>query len=122
MSDTRLYRAVTIEISFVTAWYKSVTVDFDCRCLLLGGISQATASCDDTVLSKAQYVGMVRDGGARLEPRFAILTCIARYGRYIPVCQVIATRTARYRAVPPATRQFRQKSIVDGRFRLSTAD
>ncbi|RWV88738.1 hypothetical protein GW17_00049154 [Ensete ventricosum] len=32
--------------------------------------------------------------------RFAISTCTARYGRYIPVRQVTGTRTARYRAVP----------------------
>ncbi|RWW31453.1 hypothetical protein GW17_00003918 [Ensete ventricosum] len=30
-------------------------------------------------------------------PRFAIPTCIARYVRYILVCQVTGTRTARYR-------------------------
>ncbi|RRT73002.1 hypothetical protein B296_00014619 [Ensete ventricosum] len=33
-------------------------------------------------------------------PRFAISTCTARYGRYIPVRQVTGTRIARYRAVP----------------------
>ncbi|RZS27702.1 hypothetical protein BHM03_00061224, partial [Ensete ventricosum] len=32
---------------------------------------------------------------------FAISTCTARIGRYIPVRQVTDTRTARYRAVPP---------------------
>ncbi|RWV84180.1 hypothetical protein GW17_00054125 [Ensete ventricosum] len=32
--------------------------------------------------------------------RFAISTCTAQYGRYIPVRQVIGTRTARYRAIP----------------------
>ncbi|RZS19142.1 hypothetical protein BHM03_00051474, partial [Ensete ventricosum] len=31
---------------------------------------------------------------------FAISTCTARYGRYIPVRQVTGTWTARYRAVP----------------------
>ncbi|RWW19063.1 hypothetical protein GW17_00016911 [Ensete ventricosum] len=38
--------------------------------------------------------------GYMMKPRFAILTCIARYGRYIPVRQVTGTWTARYRAVP----------------------
>ncbi|RZS01600.1 hypothetical protein BHM03_00031472 [Ensete ventricosum] len=104
MSDTRLYRAVTIEISFVTAWYKSVTVDFDCRCLLLGGISQATASCDDTVLSKAQYVGMVRDGGARLEPRPPVI------GRF----RQLSGGSASYQAVPPKIDRRRSISVVDG--------
>ncbi|RRT57514.1 hypothetical protein B296_00016317, partial [Ensete ventricosum] len=36
-----------------------------------------------------------------LEPRFAISTFTAGYGRYIPVRQVVGTRTARYQAVPP---------------------
>ncbi|RWW67781.1 hypothetical protein BHE74_00024743 [Ensete ventricosum] len=36
-----------------------------------------------------------------LETRFAISICTARYGWYISVCQVIGTRTARYRVVPP---------------------
>ncbi|RWW09121.1 hypothetical protein GW17_00027406, partial [Ensete ventricosum] len=35
--------------------------------------------------------------------------------RYIPVRQLIGTRTGRYRAVP-------LRSTVDGRFRLSTID
>ncbi|RWW54978.1 hypothetical protein BHE74_00038411, partial [Ensete ventricosum] len=35
-----------------------------------------------------------------LIPRFVISTYTARYGRYIPVCQVTGTWTARYRAVP----------------------
>ncbi|RWW38217.1 hypothetical protein BHE74_00056565, partial [Ensete ventricosum] len=35
-----------------------------------------------------------------LMQKFAISTCTARYGRYIPVRQVTGTRTARYRAVP----------------------
>ncbi|RZS01023.1 hypothetical protein BHM03_00030824, partial [Ensete ventricosum] len=38
-----LYRAVTVGISIVTTWYKSVTVNFDRRHLLWGDISQATA-------------------------------------------------------------------------------
>ncbi|RWW30996.1 hypothetical protein GW17_00004402 [Ensete ventricosum] len=36
-----------------------------------------------------------------IETAFAILTCTARYGRYISVRQVTDTRTAHYRAVPP---------------------
>ncbi|RWW80717.1 hypothetical protein BHE74_00010934 [Ensete ventricosum] len=35
-----------------------------------------------------------------LQPRFAISIFTVRYGRYIPVRQVVGTRTARYRAVP----------------------
>ncbi|RWV97977.1 hypothetical protein GW17_00039200 [Ensete ventricosum] len=38
--------------------------------------------------------------GLDFQTRFAISTCTARYGRYIPVRQVTGTRTARYRAVP----------------------
>ncbi|RZS14619.1 hypothetical protein BHM03_00046329 [Ensete ventricosum] len=36
-----------------------------------------------------------------LQARFAISTCTARYGRYIPVRQVASTRITRYRMVPP---------------------
>ncbi|RRT61184.1 hypothetical protein B296_00027720, partial [Ensete ventricosum] len=36
-----------------------------------------------------------------LQARFAILTCTARYGRYIPDRQVASTRITRYRMVPP---------------------
>ncbi|RZS17504.1 hypothetical protein BHM03_00049654 [Ensete ventricosum] len=36
-----------------------------------------------------------------LKARFAISTCTARYGWYIPVRQVVGTRTVRYWAVPP---------------------
>ncbi|RWW22688.1 hypothetical protein GW17_00013102 [Ensete ventricosum] len=59
--------------------------------------------------------------------RFAISTCIARYGQYILVRQVTDTRTVGYRAVPSKIdRQrsisaigdrLREKSIVDGRLR-----
>ncbi|RWV83418.1 hypothetical protein GW17_00054978 [Ensete ventricosum] len=45
------------------------------------------------------------------EARFAISTCIARYGGYIPVRQVTGTRTARYRAVP--SKIDRRRSIEE---------
>ncbi|RWW14552.1 hypothetical protein GW17_00021663 [Ensete ventricosum] len=44
------------------------------------------------------------------QPRFSIPIYIAHTRWYVPVRQVIGTRTARYRAVPP-------KSIVGGRLR-----
>ncbi|RWW03495.1 hypothetical protein GW17_00033352 [Ensete ventricosum] len=47
-------------------------------------------------------------------PRFAISTFI---GRYIPVRQVVGTRTARYRAVPPKIDHRRSISIVDSRLK-----
>ncbi|RWW34018.1 hypothetical protein BHE74_00036504 [Ensete ventricosum] len=46
-----------------------------------------------------------------IRPKFAISTCIARYGRYIPVRQVTGMRTGRYRAVPPKI--DRRRSIVE---------
>ncbi|RWW38944.1 hypothetical protein BHE74_00055770, partial [Ensete ventricosum] len=59
--------------------------------------------------------------------RFAISTCIARYGRYLLVRQVASTRTVRYRAVPlkidrrwsisAVSGQLREKSTADGRLR-----
>ncbi|RZS04478.1 hypothetical protein BHM03_00034834 [Ensete ventricosum] len=54
-----------------------------------------------------------------LYPRFAILTFTARYGRYIPVCQVAGTRTARYRVVPP---KFDRQRSIEGRNRPSAVD
>ncbi|RRT55501.1 hypothetical protein B296_00034734, partial [Ensete ventricosum] len=39
----------------------------------------------------------------------------ARYGRYIPVCQVAGTRTARYQAIPPKIDRWRLISAVGGR-------
>ncbi|RZR82117.1 hypothetical protein BHM03_00008470 [Ensete ventricosum] len=50
----------------------------------------------------------------QLSVRFAISTFTARY---IPVRQVAGTRIARYRAVPPATERFRQKSTVGDRLK-----
>ncbi|RWW01664.1 hypothetical protein GW17_00035283 [Ensete ventricosum] len=41
--------------------------------------------------------------------RFAISTCTARYGRYIPIRQVTGTWTASYQTVPPKI--DRQRSI-----------
>ncbi|RZS16056.1 hypothetical protein BHM03_00048020, partial [Ensete ventricosum] len=52
-----------------------------------------------------------------MESRFAISTCTARYGRFIPVRQVAGTRTARYRAVPPKIDRRRSISAVGGRLR-----
>ncbi|RWV93965.1 hypothetical protein GW17_00043542 [Ensete ventricosum] len=49
---------------------------------------------------------------------FAISTCTARYGRYISVCQVTGTRTARYRAVPPKIDLRRQTEEEIDRRRL----
>ncbi|RZS19984.1 hypothetical protein BHM03_00052448 [Ensete ventricosum] len=40
-SDTGLYWVVMVEISTITAWYRSVTIDFDRCCPLSGGISLA---------------------------------------------------------------------------------
>ncbi|RWW06169.1 hypothetical protein GW17_00030519 [Ensete ventricosum] len=55
--------------------------------------------------------------------RFAISTCIARYGRYILVRQVAGTRTVRYRAVPLKIDRRRSISAVGGQLReKSTAD
>ncbi|RWW51264.1 hypothetical protein BHE74_00042405 [Ensete ventricosum] len=44
-------------------------------------------------------------------PGFAISTYTARYGRYIPVCQVTGTWTARYRAVPP---KIVRRRLIEG--------
>ncbi|RRT55323.1 hypothetical protein B296_00048523 [Ensete ventricosum] len=44
-----------------------------------------------------------------MKPRFAISTCTARYGWYIPVRQVTGTRTARYRMV--SSKIDRRRSI-----------
>ncbi|RZR75035.1 hypothetical protein BHM03_00048336, partial [Ensete ventricosum] len=46
---------------------------------------------------------------------FSISICTARYGRYVSVCHIIGTLTARYRAVP-------LKSTVGGRFQPSAVD
>ncbi|RRT59672.1 hypothetical protein B296_00045647 [Ensete ventricosum] len=46
--------------------------------------------------------------------RFAISTCTARYGRYIPVRQVTSTRTARYWTVPSKIDRRRSISVVAG--------
>ncbi|RWW39216.1 hypothetical protein BHE74_00055473 [Ensete ventricosum] len=46
--------------------------------------------------------------------RFTISTFTAWYGRYIPVRQVVGTRTARYRAVPPKIGRWRS---IEGRNR-----
>ncbi|RWW86158.1 hypothetical protein BHE74_00005079 [Ensete ventricosum] len=47
--------------------------------------------------------------------RFAISTCTARYGRYISVCQVTGTRTARYWAVPPKLAiDFDRRQPIEG--------
>ncbi|RWV83402.1 hypothetical protein GW17_00054993 [Ensete ventricosum] len=50
-------------------------------------------------------------------PRFAISIFIARYERYIPVRQVVGTRTARYRAVPPKIDRRQSISVVGGRLK-----
>ncbi|RWW36496.1 hypothetical protein BHE74_00058483, partial [Ensete ventricosum] len=49
--------------------------------------------------------------------RFAILTCTAQYGRYIPVRQVTGMRTARYRAVPSKIDHRRSISVIGGRLK-----
>ncbi|RRT48902.1 hypothetical protein B296_00052734, partial [Ensete ventricosum] len=49
--------------------------------------------------------------------RFVISTCTARYERYIPVRQVVGTRTARYQAVPPKIDRRRSISVVGDRLR-----
>ncbi|RWV99577.1 hypothetical protein GW17_00037512 [Ensete ventricosum] len=46
---------------------------------------------------------------------FSISICTARYGRYVSVCHIIGTLTARYRAVP-------LKSTIGGRFQPSAVD
>ncbi|RRT47094.1 hypothetical protein B296_00053966, partial [Ensete ventricosum] len=51
------------------------------------------------------------------EARFAILTFTVRYGQYIPVRQVVGTRTIRYREVPPKIDRRRSISAVGGRLR-----
>ncbi|RWW02889.1 hypothetical protein GW17_00033998 [Ensete ventricosum] len=66
--------------------------------------------------------------GHVVEFRFAISTYIARYGWYIPVRQVVGTRTACYRVVPSkidrrwsisaVSGRLREKPTVSGRFRL----
>ncbi|RZS15206.1 hypothetical protein BHM03_00047014 [Ensete ventricosum] len=50
-------------------------------------------------------------------PRFANSTCTVRYGRYIPVHQVIGTRTARYLVVPSKINHRRSTLAVGGRLR-----
>ncbi|RWW04485.1 hypothetical protein GW17_00032285 [Ensete ventricosum] len=45
-----------------------------------------------------------------VQARFAISTCTARYGRYIPIRQVTGTRTVRYQAVP--SKIDRQRPIL----------
>ncbi|RRT62797.1 hypothetical protein B296_00003973 [Ensete ventricosum] len=52
-----------------------------------------------------------------IHTRFIISTCTTQYGRYIPVCHVAGTRTARYRAVPPKIDCRQSISTVDGRLR-----
>ncbi|RZS07377.1 hypothetical protein BHM03_00038207 [Ensete ventricosum] len=66
-SDTWLYRAVMIEISTITARYKSVTVDFDGRRLLSGGISLVVTSCREGRRSKRkrENLGLCRPLTAR---------------------------------------------------------
>ncbi|RWW31454.1 hypothetical protein GW17_00003913 [Ensete ventricosum] len=59
----------------------------------------------------------VKFGCERLATRFAISTCTARYGRYIPVRQVTDTWTARYRAVPSKIDCRRSISAVGSRLR-----
>ncbi|RWW23528.1 hypothetical protein BHE74_00041929 [Ensete ventricosum] len=44
---TGLYQAVAVEVSIVTARYRLVTVNFDHRNPLLGGINLAVAHCGD---------------------------------------------------------------------------
>ncbi|RZR90723.1 hypothetical protein BHM03_00018663 [Ensete ventricosum] len=50
---------------------------------------------------------------------FAISTFIARYGRYISVRQVVGTRTAHYRAVPPKIDRLRS---IEGTNQPPTVD
>ncbi|RWW20420.1 hypothetical protein GW17_00015470 [Ensete ventricosum] len=57
-----------------------------------------------------------------ITPRFAISTCTAQYGRYIPVRQVTSTRTSRYWAVPPKIDRQRLISAVDGRLKKKSLD
>ncbi|RWW18527.1 hypothetical protein GW17_00017479 [Ensete ventricosum] len=65
--------------------------------------------CEALVTSLRLYGGK--------KPRFVILTCTTRIGRYIPVRQVIDTRTARYRAVPPKIDHRWSISTVGGRLK-----
>ncbi|RRT35215.1 hypothetical protein B296_00048060 [Ensete ventricosum] len=46
-SDSWLYRAIMVEISIVTAWYRSVMVDFDRRRPLLGSINLTAIGCGE---------------------------------------------------------------------------
>ncbi|RZS08231.1 hypothetical protein BHM03_00039176 [Ensete ventricosum] len=63
------------------------------------------ASLKRTTWSLNEVLGPHLASPKRLGSRFAILICIAWYGRYISVCR------------PLATRRYRQKSIVGGRLR-----
>ncbi|RWW44276.1 hypothetical protein BHE74_00049983 [Ensete ventricosum] len=46
-SDSWLYRAIMVEISIVTTWYRSVMVDFDRRRPLLGNINLTAIGCGE---------------------------------------------------------------------------
>ncbi|RWW58263.1 hypothetical protein BHE74_00034896, partial [Ensete ventricosum] len=86
------------------------------------GRAKASFSCSSCCRSRSSTTtSTTRTGGqwdsstpphvAAGVTRFAILTCIARYGQYILVRQVIGTRTARYRAVSP---KIDRRRLIEG--------
>ncbi|RZS16544.1 hypothetical protein BHM03_00048545, partial [Ensete ventricosum] len=88
-------RGSLIYVDHVTAGVQYDKEFIVCSLDLLSGLVEGLGGGIESLAVEDEW--LIATPHEEFYPRFAIPTCIARYVRYILVCQVTGTRTARYR-------------------------